>query len=49
MQNLSASEKVPPEIEYLVPDGYSLVSQTITKNGNMAGITFVASKHPYIF
>jgi hypothetical protein len=45
VQDLSASEKLPPDIEALVPAGYSLVSPVCTKNGNMASISFVASKH----
>lgn len=45
LQTSSASVNLPPEIETLVPDGYTLVSPMCTKNGNMAGISFVASKH----
>jgi hypothetical protein len=45
VQNLSASEKLPPDIKALVPAGYSLVSPVCTKNGNMGSISFVASKH----
>ncbi len=45
LQTASASEKLPPEIEALVPKGYTLISPICTKNGNMAGISFVASKH----